>query len=340
MGTRGFYDAVLNSRVILAAAEQAGVARARLLADSGLDPATLADPLGRVPAAAQFRLLQHAAERTGDVTFGLRMARVWSRPGAMDLVGYAIASSGTFRDMIEVGYGLLERLSNLQRVRLEVSGRLARIVYRPAHTDWPAWRHLLAFYMANVVVQARLQVAPDFVPVEVRLPDAAPGPAVAYERLFKCPVRAGRGLPELVLAAHWLERPTRPADPELYALLARTLGERVAPTEPAEGMAARVRHCLRELLRSGQPPSLDTVAGALGLRRRTLQHHLRSAGTSYAELLDEVRRETALELLRFTALHLDEIAYQVGFASASALHRACRRWSGLSPAALRSAAAP
>jgi len=79
------------------------------------------------------------------------------------------------------------------------------------------------------------------------------------------------------------------------------------------------------------------VATRLGMSRRSLTRHLEHEHTSYSELLNEVRRELALQLLRRDDLDVQEIAARLGYSLTAAFSRAFRRWEGMSPMQYRRA---
>jgi len=64
---------------------------------------------------------------------------------------------------------------------------------------------------------------------------------------------------------------------------------------------------------------------------RTLQRRLREEGTSFAELLDEVRKNLALRYLADARYEAADAAFLLGYAELSTFHRAFRRWTGTSP---------
>lgn len=328
------FDSVLNTRMILAAAAEARVDRDALLDAAGIAPGVVADPFASVPASQQFALLHAAVERSGDPAFGLHMARCWNRPGAMDAVGYEIAASGTFRDMIEGGYESLRRFSNLQDIWLETAPKVARIVYRPARTDWPMWPVLSDFYMASVAIQGRLLIDPEFGLIEAAFPRPAPADPAPYVAVFGDTLRFEQLNGELLLAPHWLDAPSRLADRELQQVMAGMVAKHAPDPEPSGTLAARARSALQDMLRDGAP-ALKSLAERLRMRPRTLQHQLRREGLTYGRLVDDVRRELVLTLLRADETTLDEIAWRAGYGSQTSLFRSFRRWTGRSPGEYR-----
>ncbi|MDO5629681.1 MAG: helix-turn-helix transcriptional regulator, partial [Mobilicoccus sp.] len=83
------------------------------------------------------------------------------------------------------------------------------------------------------------------------------------------------------------------------------------------------------------PPLIGSVANLLAMHPRTLQRRLAAEGTTFEEVLDEVRRERAHRLIVTTDLPLRQVAGMVGLSEPAALTRACRRWFGMPPRELR-----
>jgi AraC-like DNA-binding protein len=79
----------------------------------------------------------------------------------------------------------------------------------------------------------------------------------------------------------------------------------------------------------------DAVAQTLEMHRRTLHRRLRECGTTFRQVLDEVRYDTARHFLCTTDMPLTEIAVALGYSEVTAFTRAFRRWSGETPSRFR-----
>jgi AraC-like DNA-binding protein len=86
---------------------------------------------------------------------------------------------------------------------------------------------------------------------------------------------------------------------------------------------------------AGGDADLSQVARALSVSPRTLQVRLKAEGTTYAALAETVQRDKALALLRASDLTMTDVSGRVGFATPSALTRAVRRWTGMTPTQIR-----
>ena len=83
------------------------------------------------------------------------------------------------------------------------------------------------------------------------------------------------------------------------------------------------------------PVSIQATARTLAVHPRTLQRRLRAEGTSFAAIVDEVRRRNAHRYLTGTDLPLTRISTLLGFAEQATFTRSCRRWWVTTPTAVR-----
>jgi AraC-like DNA-binding protein len=97
----------------------------------------------------------------------------------------------------------------------------------------------------------------------------------------------------------------------------------------AKTLLASVR---RQMARSTKGfPTLTELADKRRVSARTLKRQLAAHGTSFRDLLDELRRDRAIRLLDGGDAPIDTISERLGYADASNFTRAFRRWMGVSP---------
>ncbi|MDJ0974151.1 MAG: AraC family transcriptional regulator ligand-binding domain-containing protein [Planctomycetota bacterium] len=95
-----------------------------------------------------------------------------------------------------------------------------------------------------------------------------------------------------------------------------------------------LRVALEALLPSGDA-TLKRVASLVGASSRSIQRWLRQEGQTYALVVDDVRRESALELIRNPHVPIGEIGERLGYTEAANFTRAFRRWTGMPPSTAR-----
>ena len=80
---------------------------------------------------------------------------------------------------------------------------------------------------------------------------------------------------------------------------------------------------------------IENIAEILGLSVRTLQRQLAQRGLCYRDLVEQVRFQIALNLLKRSDLKLIDIAIDLGYGHAASFTRAFHRWAGTSPKKFR-----
>ena len=82
-------------------------------------------------------------------------------------------------------------------------------------------------------------------------------------------------------------------------------------------------------------PTQTIMASWFNMTSRTLHRRLISEGTSYREILDDVKQTLAISYLTNTDMTIKEISYFLGYEDDRNFSRAFRRWQGMSPSQYR-----
>ncbi len=97
----------------------------------------------------------------------------------------------------------------------------------------------------------------------------------------------------------------------------------------------KIRATILHVLGHGHP-YLDEVAEKVGISGRTLKRRLSAAGTSYTQLVKELRLGLVTKLLEDPHVPIASIASKAGFAGPTGLSRAFSAWTGMPPSEYRS----
>lgn len=153
----------------------------------------------------------------------------------------------------------------------------------------------------------------------------------AYEAFFGATVRTGQPRDAMVFTCDVLDLPLAHADAQTSArFVAYFEAQTAAQGDP---LVAALERVVEAELRDGRLTQAR-VARQLGMTSRTLQRRCRERGVSYRDLVERVRRTTALALLRDRSRNVNEVALAVGY-DASSFNRAFRSWTGVSPSVYR-----
>jgi AraC-like DNA-binding protein len=299
-----------------------------LLREQGIDPAVTSDPGLRVPTAQWEAVMRKAAAQIPDPAFGLRAARCW-HPSNLGALGHAWLSAGTLREGLEllvrywkiVGGRWLPRLAETRdEVSFVLNDPLQDAVVAPIATD---------ITLAVVLDMCRLNYGAALRPLRVDLLRRKPPHAEEYLAFYGCPVRFATGVRALVLRRADAERPLPTSNRQLAHVHDRVITEELARLDRSD-VLARCKAALLEGLPSGEL-SEEGMANRLHMSRRTLQRKLTERETTYQKLVDETRKDLALRFLEDPRRSLADITFELGFSQQSALTRAFRRWTGMSP---------
>jgi AraC-like DNA-binding protein len=301
-----------------------GADPAEVEASAGLDKGALDSLENRIPFVATGRLLHECAVKTGCQHLALLVGQR-THLSHLGLPGQLARHSPTLGAAIRT-FAVYEHLDSqgMATFLLEKDGvaTIGPVVYQKGaeHGD-----QIYDLYIAATLSIIRELCGAHWRPERVLFSHSKPVDAGPFRRAFQAPCQFDAERTALVLPASVLDHRLPGADPEQLGSL-----EAQAHARDDLGVVFRLRRTLRILLLA-QGASGDQVARLLSMHHRTLNRRLKAEGTTFQELLDEVRFEAACQLLDTARIPITEIAVSLGYAETSAFSRAFRRWSGATP---------
>lgn len=249
------------------------------------------------------------------------------------IVGYAAMNSGSVRQVVELLERFIPLRINLVMVSHQVKGQFLNLQIRellPLGEVGP-------FLLSAVVVAVKNIL--DFITLgSCHVAEASFTFPETFDRelvdsLLRCPVRYRQNWTGLSLPLKGVDLPLRTADPTAYEH-AEKLCERELQNMVADAsVSARVRRLM--LAKQVNFPSLAVTARILHMTPRTLHRRLQDEGTSFQEILDEVRYSLAMEYLKSQDMTIQELAYTLGYGDTANFRRAFKRWTGVAPSCFR-----
>lgn len=311
-----------------------GIDPAPLVVEAGLAPDILHDPWGTLTGHQELafqRLFWRATRHIEGIGFqtGLRYSLIAYGPlGLAALVSRNVTEGlRVFTTMQALGYALLE--FDIMEKDGVATGFVANDEYVPADLMEFLHERLLGsgptFFrdmrQENLplrLIESRLDRPRGWMDLETRWQTE-----IVYRAPRSCIHFAeGSGTLPLPLA--------NPLLAENY----RKLCQNMLDTSPKR--AGVVKSVYQLLMKSrGAFPSASEAAVELGLSERSLHRKLAETGTSYRQILDNVRLRRARELLDNSDLPMAEISERLGFAEMASFSRFFRRVAGLPPSSYR-----
>jgi len=85
----------------------------------------------------------------------------------------------------------------------------------------------------------------------------------------------------------------------------------------------------------GEYPTLDQLAQRINMPERTIRRKLTAEWTSYKDILSDIRRQKAMELIAAGELSMEKIAGKLGYSDVASFYHAFKTWTGTTPANYR-----
>jgi len=306
----------------------------RIFGHAGISPEMAGSPTLQLSLSSYCRLFEESARLTRNDNFGLWFGNSFE-PRDLGLVGYAALSAptlGVALDTLVDLFPLHQQSSSISLVRSPDG--LVRLEYRidaPQIVERRQDAELSLGMRLNLIREA---MGPSWAPEEVHFEHPKPEGWREHERAFGAPVFFSQPTNALVFGPQILRHAMPGSDPRLMSAMRLCL-ERLSERNAVRfSVADRVRTAVRARLPEGFPP-IDAISAELRLPLSAIQRELHYEGLSYSTLVETTRRDLALSYVRQRQLSFSEIAFLVGYSELSAFSRAVRRWTGLSPRALR-----
>jgi AraC-like DNA-binding protein len=319
---------------VLAAAQQQGVTREFLLAQAGIAANEL--NAERWPIDHITRLWCAAVRCTRDAGFGLKVG-AGVGPASFNVVSFLLQSAPTLREAFALVQQCQSLISDGGRFQTIAGADSCWVVYHPSQGELAFSPHQIEAVLAAVVVFTRwITGSSSLRPLAVQFSQARLGPLAGYREVFRCPVAFEQAFSGVLVTNALLDAPLPQADAQLAQVLHEHARERLAALSARTDLGQALRAWIAGQLQAHLPTRAQ-AARMLGMTERTLARRLQALGLSFSGLLDEARREAALQALAQTQRPLTEIGQALGYAEPSVFNRAVRRWTGSAPRAWRRA---
>ncbi len=314
-----------------------GLSEEALLQATGLRE--LPPVLGGIDVVTAERLLNAALQLKADPLLGLRAARHVQFPdfGLLGFISQSCANLGELLRLVAQYDCLLTDVTWLELEHRPGQALLHwKIRYATRHPE--VLRQVAESMLASLSLLGRLLLnEPQDLLLAVHLQHAAPRNLQLlseYQQVFQCPVYFDQAEYALVLSRQALEQPLRYANPALRDRLEQLAREQLQALQQGPSLSQQVLTLLRSYLRQGGL-SRERVAAQLGLTARTLHRRLLAEGSSYQDILDDLRRELATQYLSQADFTVEDITQRLAFSESQSFIRWFRRHYGLPPGEYR-----
>lgn len=329
LGKPAIFASYLAHLVELAA--RFGVSPDELLEGTGIERAWLEQPDAKVSPAASASITERALKLTREPGLGFYHG-LQLKLSSHGSVGMLAMTSSTLREVTHVveRYALLR--SPFMRFKHYIEGE-----YAVLELDDGLPQGIQRTFTTETVFTALIQMARTLLgrPVggQYDLSYSEPEHFARFAHLWAGPVRFNQPVSRILAPVSILDESLQMADSVMAKRMAQECEEELARLTSIGSLIADLRRQLRAA--RGDIPTLAQVARKRHTSERTLKRQLAVRGTTYRDLVNEIRRQRATELLESTEHSVEQVATLLGYSQSANFHRAFRKWFGMPPDAWR-----
>jgi AraC-like DNA-binding protein len=295
-----------------------------LIRAQGIDPSAINDFERFISYSGTAAAIGEAAKELNCPDFGMRLGGMQGIQ-ILGPVAVLFRHSPTVGDAIEGACRYLYVCAPPDIAALRCEGRVAVFTYSIALRQLPYRDQAIEKALVVTMEAFRLLLGEEFSPLKVTMQHRRISPQARYQKEFGCTVKFSSDENSIQFASELLKQPVPGRDAAALALAESYL----SLTKPDLAVVDRVRDMIHRLLKLNRV-SMVVVADSVGLHPRVLQRKLAEAGTSFEEILDDVRSAMSWQLSS-SGMQVAQIATMLGYSEQSSYARACRRWHGVSP---------
>jgi AraC-like DNA-binding protein len=319
-----------TARTLLQYLQKKGLPLKRIQQSIQFEFTDLDTPEATLPLDIYLNLWELALTHTSDNQLGLRLA-LKPYNNEMSLVSHVFFNSENLREGLKQYIRYFSLINNAMRIELITRGDQAILQFICENPDkycLQDMEHTLALSVMRIKEHFRpgTVIALDEVHFQHNNSSSS-----LYGKIFQCPVMFDQNFSALIFRKKYLEYTFPKKSTHLFNFLISHLEKLLTKIKKEENLKLQVTRLIEKSLASG---TLDAehIASQVHMSRHTLYRRLKAEGVSYHELVDEVRKNQAITLLKAKHHTLSEIAFLLGFSELSAFSRAFKKWTGQPPA--------
>jgi len=278
--------------------------------------------------------VRKTVERLQDNRIGLRIG--YESPySALGVLGQIYQNCNTYAEVLNNMIKHINLIDALNEYSYEIKPDGIYHIRR-SNSSWnenypEATRQATELFIGLCIRSRRELLGREIKPVKIYTPYAKEGKVDLLEEFFHCPVEFNAKYACFVLPLEMLDWKVPTANPAALkhydSYIQQIKNNRNIWTEHTK------QHISLQLRNS--TPSLTLISSLMNMSARNLQRYLKSEGTTFQQLIDQVRHDSALHLLKQVHLSISEVSEMLGFDVQNSFNRFLHKKEGKTPLELR-----
>ncbi|MBK0062549.1 MULTISPECIES: AraC family transcriptional regulator [unclassified Acinetobacter] len=265
------------------------------------------------------------------------------RLGAMKTVrnfgiyGYALMSSENYTQFTEIANKIFDTIYESLSISHCIENDQLVITY---NAQSPLSQELYIILMEQVVtcgislMQTQLPENIDWSECILKCNYPVPAYNNDYVHYFLGEILFDQPFMQLCVPASWLSLRLNTGNPFIFSLCENKVETILNSIKTKNSISNQLKHILLTS-NFNQLPTVENIADQLHMSDRNLRIHLSKQGTSYREILNEVRNELACRYLKESSLSIQQISFSLGYGHVQNFYRAFLKNNQITPEKFR-----
>jgi AraC-like DNA-binding protein len=251
-------------------------------------------------------------------------------------LGYAAMSSPTIETSITTALKFLKIRMRILDANLVTVKEKAYVQLHVHHESPMVVRFLIEMAFAHLVEMREFLLETDSVLPKIEVTYEKPSYHDSYASFLKTSIHYSQEYNRIWVLSSDLAKPISFADEASFQMAVNQLQVALETLEINDDLPNQIKRILTST--ELYTLNMERIAKELFMSSRTLRRRLEQYGVTYKELVDEVKKQKALEHLNQTDISITEISFLLGFQDVSSFSKAFKRWTDMTPSEYRSKA--
>ena len=316
-------------------ADELGIEITPILSKLRITEAQLSDTNQHISGEDFQELILELINLSGDQLFGLHTAK-FVQPGSYSVLGFITMNCETLGEAITKIQPFEKLVGDMGTTQLEKQDSDLYISWHCIFPDPNVKRHMVDNCLASWFTFAQFLVEPKYkqqsLPKKVLLMRSKPSfdEQSFYHDIFKCQVLYNQVKDAIIFDETLLALPLNKGNKLLLSTLENHAVELIDKLSDQDDFALNVKQLIEVNLINGKFHQQD-IADTLNISTKTLQRKLKAQNYTFKFLLDDVRLNSAHELLNQENLPLADISINLGFCEPRSFYRWFQKLTGITP---------
>lgn len=315
-------------RDIIYSANAHGADLKKICAELEIEATELNDSEKQVPFEKAARLWDIVIKNMNDPLAALHLGEEFS-PTILSMIGYLMQSCKNLLEAFQMAAKFMDLVTNMSKINIIENKETVLISAECAllwqHQYPESARQSTEFALSGIIKLLKTLTGKKIIPIQTEF--VYPSRNVQeYERVFRTSIRFNSEKNALTFRKNDLLTPIISYDKSLFEFFNNTLIQKLNALAGDSRFSMKIKQMLINDFK-GQSVSIEIIASKLHLTPRSLQRKLKLEGTSFREIVTDLKKELAESIMNQNDFRVGEVAELLGYSDSSSFRKAYKKWS-------------